>query len=129
MARPILRFQRGSRRGSSAMTNYERLEVRGRGLGDQAGRIDFMVAVWLWMSGAVLTSAAGAWACANLPMISQVLFAEQGPIPMGWAVTLAPLGLVVVLGGAVTRLSPLAAAALFGAYALLATRRSTAWRR
>jgi FtsH-binding integral membrane protein len=82
-------------------------------------RPDFMVQVWLWMAGAVLLSAASAWASANLPALAHVLFTARGLTIAGWLLTLAPLPLVVILSGAITRLSPAMAAGLFLAYALL----------
>uniref|UniRef100_B0T0M0 Bax inhibitor-1/YccA family protein n=1 Tax=Caulobacter sp. (strain K31) TaxID=366602 RepID=B0T0M0_CAUSK len=79
----------------------------------------FMIQVWLWMAGAALISAASAWACSNLPALSQALFTPRGLTAAGWGVTLAPLLLVMVPSGAVTRLSPALAAGVFIAYAVL----------
>jgi FtsH-binding integral membrane protein len=84
-----------------------------------AGPVDFMVQVWLWMAGAVLLSAASAWACANLPILAHALFTPRGLTAVGWLVTLTPLPLVMILSGTVTRLPPALAALLFLTYAVL----------
>ena len=78
-----------------------------------------MVQVWLWMAGAVLLSAASAWACANLPIVAQALFTARGLTTVGWLVTLAPLPLVMILSASLERLSPLVAAGLFLTYAVV----------
>jgi len=83
-----------------------------------ADHLAIMVRVWLWMAGGMLVSAAGAWACANLPSLSHVLFTDQGLTLAGWAATLAPLLLPPVLGDVSGRLSIVEAAPLFLTYAL-----------
>ncbi|KQY92256.1 hypothetical protein ASD21_12565 [Caulobacter sp. Root1455] len=97
----------------------DKLELGFSTSGDDTDHLDFMVRVWLWMAGGMLVSAAGAWACANLPALAQVLVTGRGLTPAGWAVTLAPLPLLLMLSGAARQLAPAAAALVFLTYALL----------
>lgn len=78
-----------------------------------------MVQTWLWMTGAITISAAGAWACAHLPALAGALFTDHGLTLAGWLVTLAPLPLAVILSGANRSLSPGLAILAFLTYALL----------
>lgn len=79
----------------------------------------FMTAVFGWMAGGVLLSAAAAWSAGTWPPLSALLFTPQGLTPTGWVVTLAPLVLVLVLSGAIRRLSAAMALALYVGYAVL----------
>ena len=78
-----------------------------------------MAAVYLQMAGAVLVSAAAALLVAYNPALSHILFKPGGLTAIGWIVALAPLALVIVLSGAIDRLSAEAARLLFLLYATL----------
>jgi len=79
---------------------------------EQTGRARFFASAYGLMACGVTVSAAAAFLVARTPVLSQALFRADGLTPAGWAVTFAPLGLVLLYGPAVTRLSADAARAL-----------------
>ncbi|AHE53609.1 Bax inhibitor-1/YccA family protein [Sphingomonas sanxanigenens] len=78
-----------------------------------------MSAVYLHMAGGVILSAAFALLVAYSRSLTDALFTADGLTIIGWIVTLAPLGIVILLGASVDRLSALTARAIFMLYAAL----------
>lgn len=94
------------------------LAVRERMGGDEDMRA-FLKAVFLQMAAAVLLSGAAAMLVVADNQVQAALVGPQGMTILGWIIAIAPLGLVLVLGGTVDRLSGGAARAIFMTYAIL----------
>lgn len=86
---------------------------------ERTGRGRFFASAYGLMACGVTVSATAAFFVAHTPALTQALFRADGLTPAGWAVTFAPLGLVLLYGPAVMRLSADAARALFFVYAAL----------
>jgi FtsH-binding integral membrane protein len=71
------------------------------------------------MAGGVAVSAGAAWFVAHNTALANALFAAGGLTTLGWVVTLAPLGLVLVLSAGIDRLGASAAGLIFLVYAAL----------
>jgi FtsH-binding integral membrane protein len=82
-------------------------------------RRSFVASVYIHMAGAVAVSAAAAFLAAFNPVLSQTLFTDSGLTLTGWAVTLAPLLLVIVFGARVSQFSVEAARLFLLVYATL----------
>ncbi|WP_254684504.1 Bax inhibitor-1/YccA family protein [Edaphosphingomonas haloaromaticamans] len=78
-----------------------------------------MSAVYLHMAGGVIISAAFALLVAYSRSLAGALFTAGGLTTVGWIVTLAPLGLVILLGAGIDRLPASTARAIFILYAAL----------
>lgn len=90
-----------------------------RGREDMSGLRGYMAAVYVRMAGGVLVSALSAWLAAHNAAVASVLFTTEGLTGMGWIVTLAPLGLVLLISAGIDRLGAALAGALFLLYAIL----------
>jgi FtsH-binding integral membrane protein len=79
----------------------------------------FFASVFLWMFVALLISSASAFVLANSPGILSYLVAEKGFTIFGYIAIFAPLGLVMLMGAAMQRLSFPALVGIFLLYSLL----------
>lgn len=81
----------------------------------------FMANVFSWMTGALmLTGVTAFWFASDESLISMLIDFETGGMTMlGWVVALAPLGLVILMGAAVNRLSYQALIGVFLAYSIV----------
>ncbi|MGO4875946.1 Bax inhibitor-1/YccA family protein [Pedobacter sp. AJM] len=79
----------------------------------------FFASVFLWMFVALLISSASAFVLANSPGILSYLVAEKGFTVFGYIAIFAPLGLVMLMGAAMQRLSFPALVGIFLLYSLL----------
>ncbi len=86
---------------------------------DTAGLRVYMASVYVRMAGGVMLSAISAWLAAHNPVIAGMLFTSEGLTAAGWFVTLAPLGLVLLIGTAIDRFGAAMAGVLFLLYAAL----------
>lgn len=91
----------------------------GNANGGYRGLGAYMSAVYLHMAGGVIISAAFALLVAYSRSLADALFTAGGLTTVGWIVTLAPLGLVILLGAGIDRLSASTARAIFILYAAL----------
>jgi FtsH-binding integral membrane protein len=80
---------------------------------------DYLSSVYLRMAGGVAISAGMAWVTANSVPLSSALFTSDGLTVLGWIITIAPLGLVMILSAGIDRLSMRAARLVFTGYAAL----------
>ena len=97
-------------------------EPDGRLAGWERSDVDlhaYMVSVYLCMAAGVALSGLAAWSAAHDSTLAHALFTKNGLTGLGWVVTLAPLALVLLLSGAIERLSMVAAGAIFVVYAAL----------
>lgn len=83
------------------------------------GMNSFLGSVFLQMAASVALSAAAAVLVLKVEALQAALFGPAGLTVLGWVVTLAPLGLVIVIGAGVERLSGAAARGLLALYAVL----------
>ncbi len=83
------------------------------------GLHSYLSAVYLRMAGGVAISGLTAWFAAHDSVVAHALFSDQGLTGLGWIVTIAPLGFVLLLSGAIQKLSVATAGGLFVAYAAL----------
>jgi FtsH-binding integral membrane protein len=79
----------------------------------------FFASVFLWMFVALIVSSASAFLLANSPGILSYLVAEKGFTVFGYIAIFAPLGLVMIMGAAMQRLSFPALVGIFLLYSLL----------
>ncbi|SDD80276.1 hypothetical protein SAMN05444678_12312 [Sphingomonas sp. YR710] len=79
----------------------------------------YMSSVYLRMAGGIAISGFASWLVSYDPALARILFTENGLTGIGWVVTIAPLGLVLLLSTAIDRLSATAAGAIFMSYAAL----------
>ncbi len=79
----------------------------------------FFAGVFLWMFVALIVSSASAFLLANSPGILSYLVAEKGFTVFGYIAIFAPLGLVMIMGAAMQRLSFPALVGIFLLYSLL----------
>ena len=79
----------------------------------------FFASVFLWMFVALLVSSVSAFILANSPGILSYLVAEKGFTVLGYIAIFAPLGLVMLMGAAMHRLSFPALVGVFLLYSLL----------
>lgn len=79
----------------------------------------FFASVFLWMFVALIVSSASAFILANSPGILSYLVAEKGFTIFGYIAIFAPLGLVMIMGAAMQRLSFPALVGIFLLYSLL----------
>lgn len=80
----------------------------------------FMANVFLWMGGALATSAAFAWLFASTPELMGLLIKEAGGLSMlGYAVMFAPIGFVLALSFGWQRFSLPVIMGLFLAYSVI----------
>jgi len=79
----------------------------------------FFASVFLWMFVALLISSVSAFFLANSPGILSYLVAEKGFTILGYIAIFAPLGLVMLMGAAMQRLSFPALVGIFLLYSLL----------
>ncbi|NTE02191.1 Bax inhibitor-1/YccA family protein [Agrobacterium tumefaciens] len=79
----------------------------------------FFASVFLWMFVALLVSSVSAFVLANSPGILSYLVAEKGFTVLGYIAIFAPLGLVMLMGAAMQRLSFPALVGVFLLYSLL----------
>jgi len=79
----------------------------------------FFASVFLWMFVALIVSSASAFLLANSPGILSYLVAEKGFTVLGYIAIFAPLGLVMIMGAAMQRLSFPALVGIFLLYSLL----------
>lgn len=79
----------------------------------------FFASVFLWMFVALIVSSASAFVLANSPGILSYLVAEKGFTIFGYIAIFAPLGLVMIMGAAMQRLSFPALVGIFLLYSLL----------
>lgn len=86
---------------------------------DTSGLRDYMAAVYLRMAGGVTVSAISAWLAAHNLVVAGMLFTPKGLTTAGWFVTLAPLGLVLLISTAIDQMGAAMAGALFVLYAVL----------
>ncbi|WP_404713502.1 Bax inhibitor-1/YccA family protein [Sphingomonas sp. MMS24-J13] len=89
------------------------------GVRQDPGLRDYMTSVYLRMTGGVAASSAASWLVAHDDTLSSALFTADGLTILGWIVTFAPLGLVLLLSAGINRLSAAAAGLIFLAYAVL----------
>lgn len=83
------------------------------------GMNSFLGSVFLQMAASVALSAAAAVLVLKVEALQAALFGPAGLTVLGWVVTLAPLGLVIVIGAGVEGLSGAAARGLLALYAVL----------
>ncbi|MGB3928796.1 MAG: Bax inhibitor-1/YccA family protein [Sphingobium sp.] len=76
------------------------------------GMNSFLGSVFLQMAASVALSAASAVLVLKVQALQAVLYGPNGLTVLGWVVTLAPLGLVILIGAGVERLSGAAARGL-----------------
>ncbi len=79
----------------------------------------FFASVFLWMFVALILSSVSAFFLANSPGILAYLVAEKGFTILGYIAIFAPLGLVMLMGAAMQRLSFPALVGIFLLYSLL----------
>jgi len=79
----------------------------------------YMAAVYLRMAGGIAASAATSWLVGHNATLATALFTADGLTTLGWIVTFAPLGLVLLLSAGINRLSAAAAGLIFLGYAVL----------
>lgn len=79
----------------------------------------FFASVFLWMFVALIVSSVSAFVLANSPGILSYLVAEKGFTIFGYIAIFAPLGLVMIMGAAMQRLSFPALVGIFLLYSLL----------
>ncbi|MFW0716537.1 Bax inhibitor-1 family protein [Pedobacter sp. N23S346] len=79
----------------------------------------FFASVFLWMFVALIVSSVSAFVLANSPGILSYLVAEKGFTVLGYIAIFAPLGLVMLMGAAMQRLSFPALVGVFLLYSLL----------
>lgn len=79
----------------------------------------FFASVFLWMFVALILSSLSAFFLANSPGILAYLVAEKGFTILGYIAIFAPLGLVMLMGAAMQRLSFPALVGIFLLYSLL----------
>ncbi len=79
----------------------------------------FFANVFLWMFVALLVSSVSAFVLANSPVILSYLVAEKGLSILGYIAIFAPLGLVILMGAAMQRLSYPALVGIFLLYSVL----------
>lgn len=79
----------------------------------------FFASVFLWMFVALLISGVSAFVLANSPGILSYLVGEKGFTVLGYIAIFAPLGLVMLMGAAMQRLSFPALVGIFLLYSLL----------
>ncbi|MCX2573348.1 Bax inhibitor-1/YccA family protein [Pedobacter sandarakinus] len=79
----------------------------------------FFANVFLWMFVALLVSSVSAFVLANSPGILSYLVAEKGFTIFGYIAIFAPLGLVMLMGAAMQRLSFSALVGIFLLYSVL----------
>jgi len=84
-----------------------------------SGRRGYMASVFARMAGGIAASAAASWFVAHDATLANALFTVDGLTILGWIVTFAPLGLVLLLSVGINRLSAAAAGLIFLAYAVL----------
>lgn len=94
-------------------------EMEGLPPAAQVGLSRYMMRIYLLMSAGVALSAGAAFIAAYDSAVRNALFTPSGLTGAGWAVTLAPLLLVITISTAVSRISPSTARVLFFLYALL----------
>jgi len=80
---------------------------------------DYMASVYLRMAGGIAASAAASWLVAHDVTLANALFTPDGLTSLGWIITFAPLGLVLLLSAGINRLSAAVAGLIFLAYAVL----------
>lgn len=83
------------------------------------GMNSFLGSVFLQMAASVALSAATAVLVLKVEALQAALYGPTGLTVLGWVVTLAPLGLVILIGAGVERLSGAAARGLLALYAAL----------
>ena len=79
----------------------------------------FLANVFMWMSGALATSAMFAWFFASSPSLMSHLVNETGFTILGYVVSFAPLGLVLILSFGWQRFSLPAIMGIFITYSIL----------
>ena len=97
-------------------TDYDRSFAGAR---QDPGLRDYMASVYLRMAGGIAASAATSWLVAHDATLANALFTADGLTTLGWIVTFAPLGLVLLLSACINRLSAAAAGLIFFGYAVL----------
>ncbi|MDB6060289.1 MAG: ybhL [Verrucomicrobiaceae bacterium] len=91
---------------------------------DDAGLRAYLAKIYSYMAGALVITGVVAMLAANSPAFLNAIYAMQGEAivgmkPLGWLVTLAPLGLVLWLSFGMQRMSLAAVQASFWTYAVL----------
>jgi len=79
----------------------------------------FFANVFLWMFVALVVSSVAAFALVNSPNILSLLVGEKGFTILGYVAIFAPLGLVMLMGAAMQRLSYPALIGIFLLYSIL----------
>jgi len=79
----------------------------------------FMSGVFSWMFVALAITAIMAYYFSHTPAMMAYLVGPEGMTPLGWIVTFAPLGLVLLMSMGFSRLSGAALIAIFIIYSLL----------
>ncbi len=95
----------------SGNTNYSYSDASSR---------TFMSSVFSWMFFALMVTSIAAWWFASEPSLLQMLIGETGKLSLlGWVVTLAPLGFVMLMSFAFNKLSYSTLVILFIVYSAL----------
>lgn len=79
----------------------------------------FMSNVFSWMFGALVVTGITAYMFANTESLLRLLVTETGMSPLGWIVTFAPLGFVLIMSLGYNRLSAQALVILFVIFGVL----------
>lgn len=79
----------------------------------------FIANVFSWMGLALAITAFVAWYFASNENLIRMLVSETGMTGLGWVVTLAPLGFVLIMSAGFNRLSASTLVLLFGAFSIL----------
>ncbi len=88
------------------------------------GLRQFMLGVYNYMTGALVLTGIVAWLAANSPPVMSMLYVMNGDMiagmkPLGWVVALAPLGIALMFGFAIERISTSTAQLIFWGFAAL----------
>lgn len=86
---------------------------------DRTASKNFFANVFLWMFVALAVSSVAAYFFANTPVILSYLVAEKGFTALGYIAIFAPLGLVMLMGAGMQRLSYPALVGVFLLYSVL----------
>ncbi len=79
----------------------------------------FMSKVFLWMTIAMAITAYTSYAFASNPSLMNMLVNENGMSALGWIVTFAPFGFVLLMSFGFNRLNAMTLALLFGVFSVL----------
>jgi FtsH-binding integral membrane protein len=84
-----------------------------------AGLRQYMLGIYNNMSIGLLITALTAWFAGNSPAFVSAMFAERGLSGLGWLVTLAPIGFILVMSFGGMRMSSTALRAMFFVFSAL----------